>query len=59
MDDLSDLAWLVNLGHNKLRNISLRLLTISDMVVEHLYSMQVAERFRNFELILGLGGLLY
>jgi uncharacterized protein len=37
----------------------LKILAISDMVVERLYSTQVAERFRDVELILGCGDLPY
>jgi Icc-related predicted phosphoesterase len=37
----------------------LKILAVSDMVVDHLYSTQVAERFRNIELILGCGDLPY
>jgi Icc-related predicted phosphoesterase len=36
-----------------------KILAISDMVVDHLYSSQVAEHFRNIELILGCGDLPY
>jgi uncharacterized protein len=37
----------------------LKILAISDMVVDRLYSNQVAERFRGIELILGCGDLPY
>jgi predicted phosphodiesterase len=37
----------------------LKILAISDMVVDRLYSAQVAERFRDIEMILSCGDLPY
>lgn len=37
----------------------MKILAVSDMVVDRLYSTQVAERFRDVELILGCGDLPY
>jgi uncharacterized protein len=37
----------------------LKILAVSDMVVDRLYSSQVAERFRDVEMILGCGDLPY
>jgi hypothetical protein len=51
----TDLACIIILGHNTFRSNSLKILAISDMVVDHLYSTQIAERFHNIELILGSG----
>jgi Icc-related predicted phosphoesterase len=40
-------------------SICLKILAVSDMVVDRLYSLQVAERFDGVELILGCGDLPY
>jgi Icc-related predicted phosphoesterase len=37
----------------------LKILAISDMVVDHLYTTQVADRFQDVELIIGCGDLPY
>ena len=47
------------MGHNTFRRIELKILAVSDMVVDRLYSAQVAERFRGVEMILGCGDLPY
>jgi uncharacterized protein len=47
------------LGQNTLWSISLKILAVSDMVVERLYSTRVAEHFRDVEMILGCGDLPY
>jgi len=47
------------LGQNTLWSTSLKILAISDIVVDRLYSTQVAERFHDVEMIIGCGDLPY
>jgi Icc-related predicted phosphoesterase len=53
----NDLAWKRALGHNTFWRTALKILAVSDMVVDRLYSTQVAERFRDVQMILGCGDL--
>jgi hypothetical protein len=55
----ADLALKRTLGHNTFRSVLVKILAVSDMVVDRLYSTQVAERFCDIELILGCGDLPY
>jgi Icc-related predicted phosphoesterase len=57
--NLSDLACISTLGQNTQRSTPLKILAISDMVVDRLYSTQVTERFHDVEMILGCGDLPY
>jgi Icc-related predicted phosphoesterase len=57
--DLFDLACITTLGQNTFWSTSLKILAISDIVVDRLYSTHVAERIRDVELILGCGDLPY
>ena len=56
---LFPLACILTLGQNTLWSISLKILAISDMVVDRLYSTKVAEHFCDVELILSCGDLPY
>jgi uncharacterized protein len=47
------------LGQNTFWRTALKILAISDMVVDRLYSTQVAERFRDIGMILSCGDLPY
>jgi uncharacterized protein len=54
-----NLACMTTLGQNTLRSNSLKILAVSDMVVDRLYSEHVASRFSDVEMILGCGDLPY
>ncbi len=54
-----DLAWKCSLGHNTFRSTTLKILAVSDMVVDRIYSEQVTERFPDIGMILSCGDLPY
>ena len=47
------------MGQNTLRSTFLKILAVSDMVVDRLYSSQVGERFHEVEMVLSCGDLPY
>ena len=55
----SYLAGKLNIGHNTTGVYALKILAVSDAVVEQLYSAEITEHFRDVEMILGCGDLPY
>ena len=50
---------MAGLGENILRRTALKILAVSDLVVDRLYSSQVSDRFHDVEMIIGCGDLPY